>query len=54
MSGSLIHVDLVKLVGHYVEQERFLPVEQVPVFTSDQVCDKLDILLFDVDLIRLD
>jgi len=54
MSGSLIHVDLVERVGHYVEQERFLPIEHVPIFTSDQVCDKLDILMWDVDLILLD
>lgn len=54
MSDSLIHIDRVERVGHYMEQERLLPIEHVPVFANDQVCDKLDILLWDVDLILLD
>ena len=37
-----------------MEQEGLLPIEHMAVFTNDQVRDKLDILLWDLDLILFD
>jgi len=44
MSGSLIYVNLVRRVGHDMEQECFLLIEDVSVFTEDQVRDKFNVL----------
>ena len=44
ISGSLIYVNHIRRVGHDVEQESFLLVEDVPVVTEHQVRDKFNVL----------
>ena len=44
ISGSLIYVNHIRRVGHDVEQESFLLIEDVPVFTEDQVRDEFNVL----------
>jgi len=44
LSGSLIYVNHVRRVGHDMEQESLLLIEDVPVFAEDQVRNEFNVL----------